>query len=313
MKTCGWLFRASILCGAILAGSGLKAADIATTETVAATQPADLPGLGLAQHPFLYTGEWDHRNTTQTIFLVRGGKVVWTYQVPTKDSSGTMEELGDATLLSNGNVIFCRKVGASEVTPEKKIVWDIEAPKGTEIHSVQPIGLDHVLIVENGNPAKLMLINTTTGGTEKETDLPTAHPKSPHLQFRRVRQLGAGSILAASNWITTRLWNMTLMERRSGRLLPSPWSAERLANGDTLIGCSSQECARWMRRGRPYGNSGRRMLRRSSCSSFRMCIDWGTGTRSCATGARRACGIRRIGQRRCRCWRSRRRRRLFGR
>jgi PQQ-like domain len=240
VKTCSWFTWASILCGLILAGSRLKAADIATTETAAATQPADLPGLGLARHPFLYTGEWDHRNTTQTIFLVRGGKVVWTYQVPTKDSSGTMEELGDATLLSNGNVIFCRKVGASEVTPEKKIVWDIEAPKGTEIHSVQPIGLDHVLIVENGNPAKLMLINTTTGATEKETDLPTAHPKSPHLQFRRVRQLGAGSILAAQ------LDNNRVVEYDTdGKeiwsvVAPSPWSAERLANGDTLIGCSSR-------------------------------------------------------------------------
>ncbi len=134
--------------------------------------PAVLPGNGLAQHPFLYTGEWDHRNTNQTIFLVRDGKVVWTYSIPIKDPDGTLQELGDATMLSNGNIVFCRKIGASEVTPDKKIIWNIDAPKGTEIHSVQPIGLDHVLVTINGNPAKLLLINTTTGETEQGIHVP---------------------------------------------------------------------------------------------------------------------------------------------
>ena len=85
-----------------------------------------------------------------------------------------MEELGDATMLSNGNIVFCRKIGASEITPDKKIIWDIVAPKDTEIHSVQPLGLDRVLIVQNGNPAKLMIIHTVTGKTEKELTLPDA-------------------------------------------------------------------------------------------------------------------------------------------
>ena len=40
--------------------------------------PAVLPGNGLAQHPFLYAGEWDTRKADQSIFLVRGGRVVWT-------------------------------------------------------------------------------------------------------------------------------------------------------------------------------------------------------------------------------------------
>jgi hypothetical protein len=56
----------------------------ATTAPAAATNiisyaPAVLPGKGLAQHPFLYTGEWDYRKTNQTMFIVRDGKVVWTY------------------------------------------------------------------------------------------------------------------------------------------------------------------------------------------------------------------------------------------
>ena len=43
--------------------------------------PAGLPGKGLAQHPFFYTGEWDYRKANQTIFVVRGGHVVWTYSI----------------------------------------------------------------------------------------------------------------------------------------------------------------------------------------------------------------------------------------
>jgi hypothetical protein len=198
--------------------------------------PAILPGNGLAQHPFLYTGEWDHRKTNQTIFLVRDGKVAWTYDIPIKDTNGTLQELGDATMLSNGNIVFCRKVGASEITPDKKIIWNLDAPKGTEIHSIQPLGLDRVLVTQNGNPAKLMLINTISGKTEKELTLPVLHPeKSPHLQFRRVHETAAGTFLAAHL-----MDNKVVEYDADGKEIWSfatrqPWSATRLKNGNTLM------------------------------------------------------------------------------
>jgi outer membrane protein assembly factor BamB len=211
------------------------------TSAVTATNPvsyapAVLPGNGLAQHPFLYTGEWDHRLTNQTIFLVRDGKVAWTYSIPIKDADGLLEELGDATLLSNGNIVFCRKVGASEITPDKKIIWNLDAPKGAEIHSIQPLGLDRVLVTQNGSPAKLMLINILTGKTEKELSLPVAHPeKSPHLQFRRVHLTKDGTFLAAHL-----LDNKVVEYDADGKEIWSfatrgPWSATRLKNGNTLI------------------------------------------------------------------------------
>lgn len=213
----------------------------ADTNSISATNlvsyaPAVLPGNGLAQHPFLYTGEWDHRKTNQTIFVVRGGKVVWTYSIPIKDSDGTLEELGDATMLSNGNIVFCRKVGASEIMPDKKIIWNLDAPKGTEIHSVQPIGLDRVLVTVNAHPPKLLLINTKTGATEKELTLPAARTNgSPHLQFRRVHETAAGTFLAAhlmDNKVSEydadgkEIWSFATR---------SPWSATRLKNGNTLM------------------------------------------------------------------------------
>jgi len=198
--------------------------------------PAILPGNGLAEHPFLLTGEADSRNPVQTLFVVRDGKIAWSYSVPSYDPDGQMEELGDATMLSNGNIVFCRKVAASEVTPDKKIIWNMDAPKGAEIHSIQPIGLDHVLVTVNSHPPKLLLINTTTGATEKELTLPAARTNgSPHLQFRRVRQTAAGTYLAAHL-----LDNKVSEYDANGKeiwtyAVNGPWSATRLKNGNTLI------------------------------------------------------------------------------
>ncbi len=86
--------------------------------------PTQLPVKGLAQHPFLYAGEWDTRKPLQTLWVVRDGKVVWSYGIPINDANGVLQELGDASMLSNGNIVFSRKVGASEITPDKKIIWN---------------------------------------------------------------------------------------------------------------------------------------------------------------------------------------------
>ena len=233
----GLLFVSTV---ALLPGAGRAQTNpplVAATNAVSYA-PAVLPGKGLAQHPFLLTGEADSRNKEQTLFVVRDGKVAWTYSVPLKTTNGE-SELGDATMLSNGNIVFCRRIGASEVTPDKKIIWNMEAPKGTEIHSIQPIGLDRVLVTVNGHPPKLMLINTKTGATEKELTLPAARTNgSPHLQFRRVHQTAAGTYLAAHL-----LDNKVSEYDADGKeiwtyAIGGPWSAARLKNGNTLIAAS---------------------------------------------------------------------------
>jgi len=216
------------------AATNLSAAP-ATPAIRPALAPAVLPGRGLAQHPFVYTGEWDFRKKEQTVYIVRDGQVAWSYAIPTQDTNGVMQELGDATLLSNGNLLFCRKTGASEVNPDKQIVWDFPAAPGAEIHSVQPLGLDRVLLVQNGNPAKLQVINIKTGQTEKELTLPVPHPEKAHLQFRRVRQTAAGTYLAAHLDA-----NKVVEYDATGKAIwsysaPGAWSATRLKNGNTLI------------------------------------------------------------------------------
>jgi len=197
--------------------------------------PAVLPGDGLAQHPFFYTGEWYYTHPDQTMFIVRGGKVVWSYSIPLKNAAGDIQEFSDATLLSNGNIVFARKTGADIVTPDKKIIWNYDAPKGFEVHVAQPIGLDKIMMIQNGNPAKMMIVDIATGETEKEMILPTGDPMKTHPQFRRARLTAAGTLLAAhqdNNKVAE--YNMDGKEIWS-IAVPSPWAAVRLKNGDTLI------------------------------------------------------------------------------
>jgi hypothetical protein len=213
-----------------------------------------LPGKGLAQHPFLYCGEWNFIEPQQTIYLVRHGKVVWTYSIPfdvVVYGEHHKAELGDCTRLSNGNILFSRRFGATEVTPKKKIVWNYDAPPNTEIHSVQPIGKDRVLLMQNGIPAKLLLIDIKTGKTEKELELPTGS-NSIHGQFRRVRMTTAGTFLAAQMGM-----NMVVEYDAAGKPIwsvdaESAWSAVRLKNGNTLIGGDK---AGYVREVNPHGQT----------------------------------------------------------
>jgi outer membrane protein assembly factor BamB len=200
-----------------------------TAFVVALAQGAPLPGKGLAQHPFLYCGEWETRRPGETMFIIRDGKVVWSYTISDK------EEFGDCTMLSNGNIVFSRRTGASEITRDKRIVWNYEAPPGTEIHTAQPVGRDRVLIMQNGNPAKAMLIVKATGRVEKELVLPTRRPENPHGQFRHIRFTKAGTFLVAHLDLGKvvehdvggkELWSIDA---------PSAWAAVRLKNGNTLI------------------------------------------------------------------------------
>jgi len=87
--------------------------------------PPNLPGHRLAQHPMLYVGE-----NYDKMFLVDGGKVIWTY------STGTSYEYDDVWMLSNGNILFSRMEYIAEITPNKRVVWRYDCNKapGTKSH-----------------------------------------------------------------------------------------------------------------------------------------------------------------------------------
>jgi outer membrane protein assembly factor BamB len=167
------------------------------------------------------------------MYIVRSGKVAWEFHDPAGKG-----EISDAVLLSNGNVLFAHQFGIKLIDKDKKTLWNYDAPQGTEIHTAQPIGKDRVLYVQNGDPAKVVVVNIATGKTEREFAVPVGNPKSVHGHFRHGRLTDAGTLLLAHmdlgkvveyDSYGKEVWSHT----------PAPkmavWSAERLKNGDTLI------------------------------------------------------------------------------
>ena len=188
--------------------------------------PAELPGKGLPQHPFFYAGE----DKLQNMFIVKDGKIVWSHTMP--NSRG---EISDAFLRANGNILFAHQFGVTEISPQKTIVWHLDAPRGREIHTAQPLAGERVMYVENGDPPRLIVVNKVTGKTDLEFTLPVKNSKSVHGQFRHARMTDRGTFLLAH----MDLGKVAEYDGKGNSVwsvdVPSPWSASRLPNGNTLI------------------------------------------------------------------------------
>jgi hypothetical protein len=217
---------------------------------------------GLDRHDALYCGEWQKTTSPgDTIYLVRGGKVTWSYSLNTKGG----DEFGDCTLTSYGTVFYPLKdSGAFEMKVDEAkgkgsaadVVWQFKQDGGdAEVHSVQPIGRDRVMVMQNSNPARLLIIDKTKAkvcstanpnGCIVQQFAPTSGGKT-HGMFRHVRVLANGNFLVpytggdhkdkgavveykpmpppSSEWVEVWRYN-------SGG---SPWAAVRLKNGNTLV------------------------------------------------------------------------------
>jgi len=225
----------------VLAFSMILFLTLNSAYTDAQTTPNyQLPGKGLKQHDFVYVGEWDMRKPkAQSMFIVRGGKVVWQYSIPQFTATGHIQEFDDATLLPNGNIVYACMSGAGMITPEKNIIWQYICEPGTETHSCQPIGKDSVLMVLNGPVGKVLIFNTATNKLLKEIVIPTAST-NPHGQFRHVRWTRNKTIMvglfAEKKVVEFDLEGKALWSVDA----PSAWSAIRLHNGNTLISGDGQ-------------------------------------------------------------------------
>ena len=188
--------------------------------------PTTLPGKGLAEHDFMYAGESHDRR----IFIVRQGKIVWSYDDPAGKG-----EISDAVMLSNGNVLYARQFGVTEITPEKKVIWNYDAPAGHEVHTAVPIGKEHVLYIQNGDPAVVRIVNTATNTVEREITLQTKHPASTHGQFRHARLTNRGTLLVAHMDLN----KVVEYDYDGNELWSFPgaglWGVTPLSNGNILI------------------------------------------------------------------------------
>jgi hypothetical protein len=199
--------------------------------------PATLPGKGLLERDFLLVAHLAARDD-KGIQIVKGGKVVWRYSDPTAQGP-----YSDATLLPNGNILFAHGFGVQIVTPDKKVVWRRTVkPEEHEIHGVQPIGKSRVIFLQSGQPTgSIVIANINTGEIEQEITVPLSEsanlqaPRYVHMQMRRMRLTPRGTVLLAYtnanevveiNEYGRKVWSAKV---------PSPWSVERLKNGNTLV------------------------------------------------------------------------------
>jgi hypothetical protein len=219
--------RYLIALGAVL---GFTVNGLAQTRPAPATTrpaaPAVLPGRGLAEHDFFYAGEAKQRR----MFIVRHGRVDWTYDDPTGRG-----EISDAVRLSNGNVLFAHQFAVQLIAPDRTVVWQYQVPAGSEVHTAVPIGLRHVLFVQNGDPAFVRVVDVVTGQTVKQFNVPVKNPKQVHGQFRHARLTPAGTLLLAHMDL-----GRVVEYDADGKVLrsidaPRVWGATPLPNGNVLI------------------------------------------------------------------------------
>ena len=203
---------------AILVLRSARAADSAPNA------PEVLPGQGLAQHDFFYAGE----GKQERMFIVRNGAIAWSYTHPGRG------EVSDAVLLTNGNILFAHQYGITEINTRKEVVWNFDAPTNTEIHTAQPFGTNSVCYIQNGDPAKFIIVNKATMINEKEFALPVKNPKGTHGQFRHARLTDAGTLLVAHMDL-----GKAVEYDLNGKVVwsaevPGIWSATALENGNIL-------------------------------------------------------------------------------
>jgi len=166
----------------------------------------------------------------------------------------------DVALLSNGNLLLhTGPATIVEMTPAKQVIWQYEGkPKaGTservEIHAFQRLPSGLTMVAESGN--RRIVEVDSTGKIVKEVPLVVEHPH-PHRDTRLVRKLANGHYLVChegdgvvreydSEGKVVWSYALDLAGRpRSAGHGPEGhgtevFSALRLANGNTLIGCGN--------------------------------------------------------------------------
>ena len=192
-----------------------------------------LPGCAPKSGQDIVPGEWFYagEGVSQRMYIVRNGQVSWEYVNP--DGRG---EISDALLQDDGNILIAHQHGIAEIAPDKSIVWSYPAPEHTEIHTVQPIGKDLIVFVQNDIPCgKVVVMRKADHAILKEFPLPVREPASVHGQFRCARLTAKGTYVVANMGL-----GMVCEYDADGNELkridlPGAWGVEILDNGNWLL------------------------------------------------------------------------------
>ena len=199
-----------------------------TNEQLAEEARITLPSVGnvgLERHNFFYAGEQPDRK----MYIVENGKVTWDFDDP--QASG---EISDAILLSDGHMLIAHQHGIKEIDKSKKVIWSMNAPRGYEIHSIQPIGKNKVLYVQCGNPFEAVVMEIPSKKEIRRIPLPFNNGGS-HGQMRNMRLTKSGTMLLASFE-----YGAVIEFDSHGKELkrwecPGAWGVEELKNGNILV------------------------------------------------------------------------------
>jgi hypothetical protein len=142
----------------------------------------------------------------------------------------------DVQLLPNGNVLIVNGAVVQEVTPEKKVVWEVGKPVVEHAESAQRLANGHTVVADNGKHRVVEL------DEKKEVvwsfDVPNKHHR-PNPTMRQVRRLDNGDTLICAS---TEDEVMEVSPEKKvvwSYHLPFPYLATRLPNGNTLISSGS--------------------------------------------------------------------------
>jgi len=189
-------------------------------------------------HSFLGAGK-----ANRVVIVGEDGKVQWRFDMPASD--GWVLSSGNVLLALYGTKDFPNG-GVVEVERKtKKIVWSYKGQQ-KEISTVQSLGSGKYLVAELGPQPRAIVINRK-GEILKSTPL-ACQKKNFHMQTRMLRALPNG------NYIAPHLLDFAVKEYNpdTGKVLRSfptddrgrakrdwPFTGIRLANGNTLIGCTN--------------------------------------------------------------------------
>ena len=111
------------------------------------------------------------------------GRITW--QMPAQRPQ-------DVWVLSGGNILFSHLRGATEVTRDKKVVWQYTTAAGNEVHACQPLPEGRVMVAESG---PMRIIEVDRQGRITKTVKLTTECKNTHAQMRVARKLRNGNYL----------------------------------------------------------------------------------------------------------------------
>lgn len=158
----------------------------------------------------------DH-NTGKVIKIKEDGTLLWDFP----NSNGH-----DVQLLPNGNVLITPGT-VQEVSPDKKIVWEIGKPVVKHAEAAQRLPNGNTMIADNGAG---MIIDV-----DPEKKIVWSYDVPDHPQMRQVRRMTNGNTLICASSKHVVLEVNPQKEIVWKYELPFPYLAQRLDNGNTLI------------------------------------------------------------------------------